>query len=249
MAVSLDDAAVARRITYDEIAVLQTRYKGSFLSGSAARGAKDPYSDLDVHIVHSDDWWRLRAVRYEGRDVDIISTPVAMFEFQLDSRRRIPAQILAGAVIVDDPYGVVASLVFRAKALVAKPLLRRLEGIERLARHRPLSLLKDARDLEAEGDAAGVSFVVASICDLSINARVGREFGPLDVKSRYRFVRMKFPALHAAVVQTLQLSDSAAKITAARSVIDIAYADVGGALDEIDTDRIPWASASAFLAR
>jgi hypothetical protein len=225
----------------------ELRFRLCFISGSAVAGSSDPNADVDVHVLHDEDWWQMKGLRVRHHQVDLVLAPLALYEFQLKRRHRIAAQILLSSYPIDDPEGLLPELVLQARAASSGSLPISPPGLELLARRRPLSLLRDAEDLLAEGDELGARFVIANVCDLAIGSFVRRRWGPLDVKHRYRYLRDNEPSFYQSYEAVAKAQPCLIRLERAREFIDMLYEDVGGLVDTFSSSRVPWRVAAKFF--
>jgi hypothetical protein len=248
MDVTLVDAVGAgRHIALDVAEQMPAIYRGAFLVGSRPVAGEDPSPDLRIHILHAEEWWQMKSSAEDGLRIALVFVPVQCYQQQIRRQVRVPSQTLAGAEVLDDPFGIVARLVADAAAVVQNPPPPSPPGLDLLSRHRPFSLLQDAEELATSGDEAGASYALFAACDLALSSLVRRRYGPLDVKQRCRRIHAEFPEVHRSFTEFNAASGYAERARAAAAVVAAAYADVGGIVEAFETERVPWRLATRFF--
>lgn len=217
------------------------------LTGSFARGDQDETSDVDVHVLHREEWWQKREFDVEGRVWELIVAPPAYYLTQLEQRVPVMINILWDARILWDEDGVAARLIAAARARPKVLLEDPPKGLESLARHRPIALLCDLEAFRRERDSGGFGYVAGCLVDLAVTFWTRSAIGFLDAKQRYRAVQRHHPELHRALEVYERSTDLDERTFLLRRVIDIAYASSGGVSESGTTERVPWENAARFM--
>jgi predicted nucleotidyltransferase len=221
-------------------------YRACFISGSHSRAARDPNSDLDIHVMHAGDWWQLRPIMQGGIRVELLLEPMQLLRVQLAQGSRFVATELVDCLAVDDPHGIISALKVRAREILTEPPPRSPPGLEVMPRHRALSLLDDAKDLLAENDNDGVAYVLSVLVDRALTSYVRQRYGPRDVKRRYRTLRDMDSDIHRLYLHRFRSLSPEDMVESARSLIDLVHPPIGDD-STAATGRVPWQVALAYL--
>ncbi|MFC1997911.1 hypothetical protein ACFLXI_09985, partial [Chloroflexota bacterium] len=146
------------------------RVSGIIVSGTIIRGNPDPASDLDIYVIHQEDF-RQRIQKFFGHiPAEIFVNPPhkveAYFVEEGSKRRPITAHMLATGFVILDIDPVIQDLIQKAKRLMAQPPAAPKD----LTTHRyfPALLFEDAVDI-AQNDPATAQMILSQAVTEMLN--------------------------------------------------------------------------------
>ncbi len=165
-----------RRAPYDRaadevVAYVRETYEavGIVIAGSIVRGEAGPTSDLDVCVVHEEEWRVREQKRFAGVPVEIFVNPAAQirryFEEEHREGRPCTAHMFATGEVIEPSAPVIGELVAEAKAWLARPL-EVTEASLTQRRYAIVDTLDDARDVCGTDAAACALLLAACVHDL-----------------------------------------------------------------------------------
>jgi len=226
------------------------RVVGVCFTGSRITGGFDADSDFDVQVIHGFDWWQKVNVALAGVDVDLAVGPSAFFEEALRRRNLRVAHMLSTCEIQRDADGSMRQLANRGRSVLEAYSAQELQAgpFDHAIRHRPVTLLRQVRDLMLAGDSEGVDYASTIAVHSALQSYVSRTHRPLDVKHQIRYLRKSHPEIASVFGLFIEAAGKTEdRYRACKKIVEMAYADIGGISEYGTTEPIKWQHALAFM--
>jgi hypothetical protein len=188
-------------------------------SGTIVRGTPDPASDLDMFVLHRGEFRERLQRRFATVPCEIFVNPPSRvpqyFEDEIARRRPSTAHMFATGFVLYDPEGVAASLVDRAKAVLAcPPAPSEADLLQK--RYFAATLFEDAEDLLGRDPEAAALLLGEAVIRMA-ECRVASEPGWLPrAKDLLESIRAIDPACAELAAQATTAMPLADRFDAAR---------------------------------
>jgi hypothetical protein len=188
--------------------------------GTIIRGTPDPRSDLDLYVLHRNEFRQRLQLFFAGVPCEIFVNPPSRlpeyFAKERNARRPLTAHMLATGVVVFDPEAITESLVEEARVYLADPPELDKEALVR-DRYFAASIFEDAEDLRARDVDAALLLLGQAVYDLvrcSLIAEAGWIPRHKDILSRLREIDPE----SARLAREASIGAADARFTAAREL-------------------------------
>jgi hypothetical protein len=144
---------------------------GLLASGTVVRGGGDARSDLDIQVLHANDFRERVQLWFNGVPCEIFVNPAyrvpAYFDEDVEDRRPVAPHMFATGVIVYDPIGQISELVENAKAILAAPPGPPSDFSSVLMRYSTATEFEDVDDLAERDPGAAALHLGAAVRKLA----------------------------------------------------------------------------------